>query len=91
MADGDEVYFPLTGDETHAFICVRLYAEDGVVKADTSTRGPIPEGADYLYPPAEGEPREVLRSAREFAGLRGLDLRIHLDGVEWNPDLGVLV
>ena len=47
--------------------------------------------ADHNFPSDVGDSREVLRAAREFAGLRGLDLRIHLDGVEWDQTLGTLI
>ena len=91
MTAENEVYFPMTGDESHTFVLVRLFSEDGSMKAEPSIGGPAAEGADYDFPPADSEPHKVLRSIREFAGLRGLDIRIQLDGVEWDRDLGTLV
>ena len=91
MAAEDEVYFPVTGDESHAFLAVRIFSESGNVVAEPSLKGPMAEGADYDFPRTEGEPVEVLRRVREFAGLRGLDVRVQLDGVEWHSDWGTLV
>lgn len=90
MAAETHLYFPLEGNETSAYVRVRLYDENGTTSAEASVEGPSAEGAAFDYP-AKGEPHAVLRDARDFAAGRGFDVRIELDGVAWNPDLGVLV
>ena len=91
MTGENQVYFPITGDETHGFVCVRLYSEAGVLRAEASVEGPMTESADYRDVPSAGDPHEVLRDVRDVAGVRGLDIRIKLDRVDWDPELGSLV
>ncbi|WP_062210681.1 hypothetical protein [Aureimonas sp. AU12] len=91
MTPETHVYFPRTGAESTRFILVRLFEKSGEAKAEASIAGPVGDGEDVREAPVEGDPQSVLRDARERAGLTGLDLRIELDGVEWNGDLGSLV
>lgn len=91
MTAENHVYFPLTGTESHGFVCVRLFSEAGSMRAEASIAGPMTADADNESMPFSGEPHQVLRQVRELAGLRGLDVRVKLDGVDWDPELGSLV
>ena len=91
MTAENHVYFRRTGSESHGFVLIRLLEVDRQLRAEASIAGPMTEGADQGDMPLLGEPHGVLRNAREAAAVRGLDVRIQLDGVEWNPELGSLV
>lgn len=91
MTSENHVYFPRTETETLAFVLVRLFQENGTAKAEASIAGPAADGDGFEAGPLLGDPVSVLRDAREKAELTGLDLRIELDGVEWDPRLGSLV
>ncbi|WP_156386742.1 hypothetical protein [Aureimonas sp. Leaf454] len=90
MTAETHLYFPLEGHETSAYVKVRLYDDGGKPGAQASLEGPAAEGARFEYP-TTGEPHAVLRDARDYAAGRGFDVRVQLDGVAWNPELGVLV
>ena len=90
MTAETHLYFPLEGNETSAYVRVRLYENGGRPAAEASVEGPAANDVAYEYP-ATGEPHSVLRDARDFAAGRGFDVRVQLDGVSWDPDLGVLV
>lgn len=90
MAAETHLYFPLEGNETTAYVKVRLSKDGGRTVAEATVEGSASEGVAFDYP-AKGEPRSVLRDARDFAAGRGFDVRVQLDGIEWDPDLGVLV
>ena len=90
MTAETHVYFQKTPTEPSAYVLVRLYDDAGQMAAETSLAGPMAEGADYDYPTI-GNPHTVLRDARDYAAGHGFDLRVALDGVEWDPDLGSLV
>lgn len=91
MTAETHVYFPRTGAESTKFVLVRLFEEGGEARAEASIAGPAAQGDAIDDAPVVGDPHSVLRDARDQAGLTGLDLRIELDGVDWNPDLGSLV
>ena len=90
MTTEDHLYFRRLGTETSPFVLVRLYSEGPEMKAEASVSGPATEGSDFEYP-SVGEPHAILRDARDFAAGRGYDVRIELDSVEWDPELGSLV
>lgn len=90
MTAETHLYFPLEGNETSAYVKVRLFENGGQTTAEASVEGPAAEGAEFEYP-TTGEPHTVLRDARDFAAGRGFDVRVQLDGIEWDTDLGVLV
>lgn len=90
MTAETHLYFPLQGNETGAYVKVRLFKESAGLRAEATVEGPHAEGAEFEYP-SIGEPHSVLRDARDFAAGRGFDVRVMLDGVDWDPDLGVLV
>ena len=91
MTAEQHVYFPRTGDESTRFILVRLFEASGTPRAERSIAGPLGDGEDVREPAMEGAPHEILRDAREAAAVTGLDLRIQLDGVAWDGELGSLV
>jgi hypothetical protein len=90
MTPETHVYFRQTGQEPSAYVLVRLYRDNGDTAAEASLAGDMLGGAEYDYP-TTGEPHAVLRDARDYAAGHGFDVRIELDGVEWDPDLGSLV
>lgn len=90
MTPETHVYFRQTGQEPSAYVLVRLFSKNGGIAAEASLAGEMVQGATFDYP-TSGEPHAVLRDARDFAAGHGFDVRIELDGVEWDPDLGSLV
>lgn len=90
MTAETHLYFPLMGNETSAYVKVRLFKDGQRDGAEATVEGSGAEDLTFEYP-ARGEPLTVLRDARDFAAGRGLDVRVELDGVEWDSDLGVLV
>lgn len=91
MTAEEHVYFPRTGTEATRFILVRLTGRGEAAQATMSIAGPLGDGEDVREAASEGAPHEVLREAREKAAVTGLDLRIELDGTNWDEKLGSLV
>lgn len=91
MSNVERVFFRRTGAESSAFALVRLFENNGKIEAEASIDGPFTERSDYDDLPASGDPQTVLKEASEMAALKGLDVRVDLDGVEWPDTLGSLV
>ena len=90
MTAEDHVYFRRTSREAHAFVLVCISKSGDAVKAEASVSGSQIEGVEIGLA-KEGEPHEVLRYAREQSALTGLDLRVDLVDVDWDPELGTLI
>ena len=88
----EQIFFRQTGAEQSSFVLVRLYREGGSAKAAAAVTPPASgggEAADGFS--LEGEIEPVLREATEYAMLKGYDLRIATENVEWPDALGSLI
>lgn len=85
----DDLFFLRTGDETSAFVLVRLLGGDGTPQAEASLeKADAPD--DAAISGLRGDLPMVLREANEFALLKGYDFRVDLAGHDWPAELGII-
>ncbi len=87
---GDDLFFLRTGEESRPYVLLTLLGEGSDLRGEASLEGSDGGEGTGDFQPIAGDLASALRDANEYALLKGLDLRIELNGRTWPEGLGIL-